>query len=108
MKILAIIAFFVSNILFCQSFDKEFIFPHWVSVKDTIVKAYDYYCISNHPNCWAGVGKKFAGLDTLRIFRTYVKLKKDTVLANEKIIYISYPKGSGSEIFGDTFIKSRF
>ena len=63
------------------------------TVKDTTEIAYEYYCINNHPNCWAGVGKRKVGIDTLKIFRTYILINNDSILIDKKKVYITEPKG---------------
>ena len=66
----------------------------FVKVKDTVEEAYWYSC--DHPNCWGGVTKEYIGLDTLRIYRTYIQINSDSVLIDEKKIYVTKPKGNYS------------
>ena len=64
----------------------------FIITKDTTQNAYRYW--TNHPNGWDGGHQEFKGIDTLRIFRTYVVMKNDSILLAEKKIYLTKPKGS--------------
>lgn len=101
MKTLIISALlFTSAVGFCQQqlMKPTKVIP-WVIVKDTTEKAYRYWC--GHTNCLGGVGKEYVGIDTLRVYRTYVMLMKDSVMIDEKQFYLTKPKGSGDANFGD-------
>ena len=65
-----------------------------VTFKDKTEKAYRTW--TNHPNGWDGGHEEFVGIDTVRIFKTYVVIEKDSFLLSTKRIYLTTPKG-GSE-----------
>jgi hypothetical protein len=83
-----------------QNLDNKKYIP-FVKVKDTVEEAYWYSC--GHPNCWDGVTVKYMGLDTLRIYRTYIQINNNEIMIDEKKFYVTKPKGN-SEICDPTII----
>ena len=84
-----ILIFLIGVSIYSQQYpiDESIKFHPFVKVKDTIEDAFEIYCIGDHPNCWAGTGKRHVGYNRAVLYKTYIQINDSLVLIDTKKIY---------------------